>query len=148
MLCSRQVTVRAQPNRKADPEPDNQPDFETTQANYQWSSGRLKASYESLAEEEPICLRYGHWHLLSGPLQATCMLLPGTLCKCHTHFVFCREIAESKQFFDEATGVQKGIAWLLYQAARAAWRTLTAQKKFVYKADLKLKQLVRPVRMS
>ncbi|KAL3133978.1 hypothetical protein ABBQ32_008419 [Trebouxia sp. C0010 RCD-2024] len=104
----RQVTVRAQPNRKADPEPDNQPDFETTQANYQWSSGRLKASYESLAEEEPICLR---------------------------------EIAESKQFFDEATGVQKGIAWLLYQAARAAWRTLTAQKKFVYKADLKLKQL-------
>ncbi|KAL3143529.1 hypothetical protein ABBQ38_002328 [Trebouxia sp. C0009 RCD-2024] len=53
-----------------------------------------------------------------------------------------RQIATSKQCLDEATGVQKGFAWLLHQVAWAAWRNLTTEKAVIYKADLKLKQLV------
>lgn len=87
VLCRRQMTVRAQPNRKADT-PDNEPDLETAQANHQWCSSQLQESYEGLAEKEPLYLEYAHWHLLSGPLQAPCILLP-ILRKCRTMFHSC-----------------------------------------------------------
>ncbi|KAL3143525.1 hypothetical protein ABBQ38_002326 [Trebouxia sp. C0009 RCD-2024] len=107
----RQVIVRAQPKRKADPKnskPDNKPEFATAQADYQWGSSRLQKNYEGFATKEPRALM---------------------------------RLATTKQWLNESTGLQKSVAWLLHRLACASWHYLMKGKTEMYKGDLKLKTL-------